>query len=97
MIGNIKETFPPKTGMWKRQVLQDPGYVRGVEGPCCMLSCKVVRVWYQLPHVKGVKRSGDKQNRLDLRPLCLMSKVLKARARYWMYDTSGGNIQYWRC
>ena len=37
MVRNIKETFPPKTGMWKKQVLQDPGYVEGVEGPCCML------------------------------------------------------------
>ena len=31
MIGNIKETFPPKTGMQKKQVLQDPGYVNTVE------------------------------------------------------------------
>ena len=37
IIGNIKKLFPPKTGMWKKQVLQDLGYVRGVEGPCCML------------------------------------------------------------
>ena len=36
MIGNIKETFLPKTGMWKKQVLQDPGYVDTVEA-CCML------------------------------------------------------------
>ena len=27
MIGNIKETFPPKTGMREKQLLQDPGYV----------------------------------------------------------------------
>ena len=38
MIGNIKEMFPPiKTGLREKQVLQDPGYVGGVEGPCCML------------------------------------------------------------
>ena len=37
MIGNIKEIFPPKTGLQEKQVLQDPGYVEGVEGPCCML------------------------------------------------------------
>ena len=37
MIENIKKTFPPKTGMQEKQLLQDPGYVRGVEGPCCML------------------------------------------------------------
>ena len=27
MIGNIKEIFLPKTGMWEKQLLQDPGYV----------------------------------------------------------------------
>ena len=37
MIGNIKEIFPPKTGMREKQLLQDPGYVRGVKGPCCIL------------------------------------------------------------
>ena len=37
MIGNIKEIFPPKTGLREKQVLQYPGYVEGVEGPCCML------------------------------------------------------------
>ena len=30
MIGNIKETFLPKTGMREKQLLQDPGYVRVV-------------------------------------------------------------------
>ena len=37
MIGNIKEIFLPKTGMQEKQLLQDPGYVGGVEGPYCML------------------------------------------------------------
>ena len=37
MIGNIKEIFPPKTGMQEKQLLQDPGYVGGVKGPCYML------------------------------------------------------------
>ena len=43
MVRNIKETFPPKTGMWKNQVLQDPGYVKGVEDACHMLHalCKI--------------------------------------------------------
>ena len=26
MIGNIKRTFPPKTSMREKQLLQDPGY-----------------------------------------------------------------------
>ena len=37
MIGNIKRKFPPETGLREKQVLQDPGYVRGVKSPCCML------------------------------------------------------------
>ena len=37
MIENIKEIFPPKTGMRGKQLLQDPGYVEGVETTCCML------------------------------------------------------------
>ena len=37
MIGNIKEIFPQKTGMREKQLLQDPGYVEGVETTCCML------------------------------------------------------------
>ena len=37
MIGNIKEIFPPKTGMQEKQLLQDPGYVKGVETACYML------------------------------------------------------------
>ena len=37
MIGNIKRTFPPKTGLREKQVLQDPGYVEGVKTTCCML------------------------------------------------------------
>ena len=37
MIGNNKKTFPPKTGMQKKQVMQDPGYVKDA---CCMLSAK---------------------------------------------------------
>ena len=40
MIENIKETFPPKIGMQKKQVLQDPCYVKDVEDACCMLSAK---------------------------------------------------------
>ena len=37
MIGNIKEIFPPKTGMREKQLLQDPGYVKGVETTCCSM------------------------------------------------------------
>ena len=37
IIGNIKETFLPKTGMWKKHILQDPRYVKGVKSACCIL------------------------------------------------------------
>ena len=40
MVRIMKETFPPKAGMQKKQVLQDPGYVKDVEDACCMLSVK---------------------------------------------------------
>ena len=30
MIGNIKKTFPSKTGLREKQLLQDPGYVKDV-------------------------------------------------------------------
>ena len=30
MIGNIKETFLPKTGLREKQLLQDPGYVEDI-------------------------------------------------------------------
>ena len=30
MIGNIKETFLPKTGLREKQLLQDPGYVQDI-------------------------------------------------------------------
>ena len=36
MIEKIKKLFLPKTGMQKKQVLQDPGYVDTVN-TCCML------------------------------------------------------------
>ena len=31
MIGNIKKTFLPKTGLREKQLLQDPGYVEDVK------------------------------------------------------------------
>ena len=40
MVRNMKETFPPKTNMQKKQVLPDSWYVKDVEDACCMLSAK---------------------------------------------------------
>ena len=36
MIRNVKESFPPKTEIWKKQVLQDLSYVNTVK--VCMLA-----------------------------------------------------------
>ena len=30
MVENIKKTFPPKTALREKQLLQDPGYVEDV-------------------------------------------------------------------
>ena len=44
MIGNIKRTFLPKTGLQEKQHLQDPGYVKDVEDSYCMLHalCRIM-------------------------------------------------------
>ena len=46
MIGNIKDTFPPKTGMREKQLLRDPGYVRVVGEMCAALlhACRIFSV-----------------------------------------------------
>ena len=83
MIGNIKEIFPPKTGLQEKQVLQDPGYVKGVETTCCMLHAAwyVARL-YKIPYVEGVKRNKNSHNTVDLRHLSLMSKESKGHSIY---------------
>ena len=80
MIGNIKKTFPPKTGMWKKQVLQYPGYVRGVKGPCCMLhgilqGCTNI-IYYYFEGVKRNKIIINQYIRLYLRSLFVMLEAL---------------------
>ena len=44
MVRNMKETFQPKPGMRKKQVLQDPGYVDTVN-TCCMLHAACCMQW----------------------------------------------------
>ena len=56
MIGNIKKLFLPKTGMWKKQVLQDPGYVKGIKSACCMLHA-MLQGCIKYPMSKKVKRN----------------------------------------
>ena len=54
MIGNIKRTFPPKTGLREKQVLQDPGYVKGVKTECCMLH-SMLQICTKYPMLKESK------------------------------------------
>ena len=54
MIGNIKKLFPPKTGMWKKQVLQYPGYAEGVKSECCMLHA-ILQGCTKYPMLKELK------------------------------------------
>ena len=53
MIGNIKEIFPPKTGLREKQLLQDPGYVKDVRdallhAACCMISAEYPWIAFSL-------------------------------------------------
>ena len=81
MIGNIKEIFPPKTGLREKQVLQDPGYVEGVETTCCNAAWYVARL-YEISYVEGVERNKNTHNTVDLRHLSLMSKESKVHSIY---------------
>ena len=47
MVRNIKKTFLPKTGMRKRSLLQDPGYVGVVREMCAALlhACRIFVVF----------------------------------------------------
>ena len=51
MIGYIKKLFPPKTGMWKKQLLQDAGYFKGVKSTCYLARL------YEVSYVEGVERN----------------------------------------
>ena len=61
MIGNIKEIFLPKTGMWEKQLLQDPGYVKGVKTTCCMLH-GVLQGSTKYPMLKELKEIKNSHN-----------------------------------
>ena len=74
MIRNIKKTFPPKTGMREKQLLQDQGYVEGVKTTCCMICCT------KYPMLKELKEIKNCHNTVDLRHLSLMSKESKVHS-----------------
>ena len=78
MIENIKEIFLPKTGLWEKQLLQDPGYVEGVKSTCCMVPCRL----YKISYVERVERNKNSHNTVDLGHLFLMLKELKVHSIY---------------
>ena len=79
MIGNIKKLFLPKTGMQKKQVLQDPGYVEGVKSACCILHA-MLQGCMRYPMSKESKEIKNSHNTVDLRHLFLMSKESKVHS-----------------
>ena len=81
IIQNIKKLFPPKTGMLKKQVLQDTGYVKVVKSACCMLHT-MLQGCTKYPMSKGSKEIKYTHNILDLRYLSLMSKESKVHLIY---------------
>ena len=84
MIGNIKRKFlPKKTGLREKQVLQDPGYVRVVKGPCCMLHGILQGCTNAMSKVsKEIENYSNQYIRLHLRLLFVMSEVVKALYTY---------------
>ena len=78
MIGNIKETFPPKLVCRKNKFCKIQGMLKGSK---VHAACNVARL-YEISHVKGVERNKNRYNGLDLRHLFLMSKESKVHSIY---------------
>ena len=79
MIGNIQKLFLPKTGMRKKQVLQDPGYVEGVKSACIILHA-ILQGCTKYPMSKEVKEIKNSHDTVDLKHLSLMSKESKVHS-----------------
>ena len=79
MVRSIKEMLLPKNGMWKKQVLQDPGYVEGVESVCCMLHA-ILKGCTKYPMSKELKAIKNCHNTVDLRNLFLILKESKVHS-----------------
>ena len=74
MIGNIKRTFPPKTGLREKQLLQDSGYVKDIRDSCCMLHA-AYSVQDNVEDVKDIKTSHNRFLRNFLEFISLLSKM----------------------
>ena len=65
--------------MWKKQVLQDLCYVKGVETTCCMLYA-MLQGCMKYPMSKESKEIKNRHNTIDIRHLSLMLKELKVHS-----------------
>ena len=79
MIGNIKRTFPPKTGLREKQLLQDPGYVKDRGDSCCMLPGILQN---NVENVKDIKTSHNRFLTDFLEFISLLSKTSKMCMNY---------------
>ena len=73
MIGNIKRTFPPKTGMQEKQLLQDPGYVKDIR----FMLHAACSVQTNVEDIKDIKTSHNRFLTDFLEFISLLSKTLK--------------------
>ena len=82
MVRNMKETFPPKTGMREKQILQDPGHVKVVgdallhaacslQNTCRLPSVRLIIFQLILSNVKDVRDNTTNDNRLHCIALSL--------------------------
>ena len=78
MIENIKEIFPPKTGMREKQLCKIQGMSKGskVHAAWCLARL------YEISYVERVERNKNSHNTVDLRHLSLMSRELKVYSIY---------------
>ena len=67
--------------MQEKQLLQDPGYVKGVKTTCCMLH-GMFQGSMKYPMSKESKEIKNSHNTADLRHLSLMSKKSKVHSIY---------------
>ena len=81
MIGNIKEIFPPKSGLREKQSFARCRVCQRGQNYMLHAAWYVARL-YEIPYVEGVERNKNSHNTVDLRHLSLMSKESKGHLIY---------------
>ena len=77
MIGNIKEIFPPKTGIHVRKATFARSRVCQKGRNYMLHAAWYVARFYEISYVEGVKINKNSHNTVDLRHLSLMSNESK--------------------